>query len=200
MKQTLANSLSAAALVIVSGIVATSVQAKDSLINLDNAQTGGFGGPVFKASQIKGKETFEIGGIGGATFTTGKHQVMLGGGGFGLTNELKQPNDESLEVGYGGFIMGYTFNPKSVVHVETHLLMGAGGASLIDASNDVVNDESGWFYITELTTKVEVNVTEFMEIGLGASYRVTTDPDMAALSSGDLSGFGMVLSFQFGAW
>ncbi|MFQ3230384.1 hypothetical protein [Reinekea sp.] len=186
------------ALCIVSAASSTAF-AKETLIDLENARIGGFGGPLFKVSQIKNTETFEIGGMGGATFTTGKHSLMLGGGGYGLVNEIRWGTNNHLEVGYGGLMFGYTYDPEALVHIDTYLLLGAGGASVIDARDANNPVELGSFLISELTTQVEVNITEFMEIGLGASYRLTTDPDITGLTAGDLSKPSVHISFQFGS-
>ena len=197
MYKHLGSSLTAAIIVVVSGIAGTHAIAKDTLIDMDNARVGGFGGPIFKTSQIKGEQTFEIGGGGGATFTTGKHSVMLGGAGYGLVNELDWGVDEKLEMGYGGFLIGYTYNPEALVHVDTQLLLGAGGVHTID--NDNETSDTGTFLITEISSQVEINVTEFMEIGFGASYRLATDPSINGLNSRDLSKPGIFISFQFGS-
>lgn len=196
--KTISKTLIACA-VLLSVTASTAVFAKETLIDLDNARVGGFGGPVFKTSEINGDQTFEMGGIGGATFTTGKHSIMLGGGGFGLVNELDWTNGNKLEMGYGGFILGYTYNPEALVHVDTQLLLGAGGVAVIDPASSSVSTDTGSFLISELTAQVEVNVTEFMEIGIGASYRVASDPSISGLSAADLSNPGFVISFQFGS-
>lgn len=197
MNKRLSNSLVAATLVVGSGILGTHAFAKDALIDLDNARVGGFGGPVFRTSQIKGDQTFEIGGMGGATFTTGKHSVMIGGGGYGLVNELDWGTNEKLEMGYGGFIFGYTYDPEALIHVDTHVLLGAGGVQSIDTDNS--ETDNGTFLISEIASQVEINLTEFMEVGLGASYRLTTDPSMAGINSNDLSKPSVYISFQFGS-
>jgi len=197
MNKHLGNSLSAAAIVISTGILGTYAFAKDTLIDMDNARVGGFGGPIFKTSQIKGEQTFEIGGGGGATFTTGKHSVMLGGAGYGLVNELDWGVNEKLEMGYGGFLIGYTYNPEALVHVDSQLLLGAGGVHTIGSDNKT--SDTGTFLITEISSQVEINVTEFMEIGFGASYRLATDPSINGLSGGDISSPGVFISFQFGS-
>ncbi|MFC3702690.1 hypothetical protein ACFOND_13680 [Reinekea marina] len=173
--------------------------AKDTLIDVENARIGGFGGPVFKASQIKNTETFELGGMGGATFTTGKHSIMIGGGGYGLVNEISWGVNTQLEMGYGGLMVGYTYNPEALIHVDTFLMLGAGGASVIDSRNANNPEELGSFLVTELTSQIEINVTDFMEVGIGASYRLTTDPDITGLSAADLSKPGVHISFQFGS-
>lgn len=197
MSPYLSNRLTAALIVISSGVLATQTVAKESLIDMENARVGGYGGPVFKSGQIKGDQTFEIGGMGGATFTTGKHSVMLGGGGYGLVNELSWTNGDKLEMGYGGFIMGYTYNPEAIIHVDTTLLLGAGGVTTLNSNNSV--DETGSFLITELSSAVEVNMTEFLEIGIGASYRLASNPSLDGLSSNDLSKPSLFITFQFGS-
>lgn len=197
MRSFTSNSLSALALVVISGILATQVSAKESLIDLDNARVGGFGGPLFKTSQIQDEQTFEIGGMGGATFTTGRHSVMLGGGGYGLVNELGWNNGDKLELGYGGLMLGYTYNPEALVHVDTTLLLGAGGVTTLNADNDI--SDTGSFLISELSAAVEVNITEFMEIGVGGAYRLVSDPSLSGLSNNDLSKPSLFISFQFGS-
>jgi hypothetical protein len=181
------------------GLISGTAIGKETLIDLENARIGGFGGPLFKVSQIDDSETFELGGMAGATLTTGKHSLILGGGGFSLVNELSWSNNNSLEVGYGGLIMGYTYNPEALIHVDTFVLLGAGGASVIDSRDSNNPTETGSFLITELTSQVEVNVTDFLEIGIGASYRVTTNPDIDGLSASDLSKPSAHISFQFGS-
>jgi hypothetical protein len=197
MNRHIGNALAAAVIVIGTGIAATHAMAKDSLIDLDNARVGGFGGPIFKTSQIQNEQTFEIGGMGGATFTTNKHSIMIGGAGYGLVNELNWGADEKLEMGYGGFLFGYTYNPEALIHVDTTLLMGAGGVSVINSVADT--SDNGTFLIAELASQVEINVTDFLEIGFGASYRMATDPSISSLDSGDLSKPGVFISFQFGS-
>lgn len=197
MNKRYSNAISAAALVVVTGIVGTHAIAKDTLIDLDNARVGGFGGPVFKTSEISGEQTFEIGGMGGATFTTDKHSVMIGGAGYGLVNELDWQTDEKLEMGYGGVLFGYTYNPEALLHVDTTLLLGAGGVTSLDSSNS--STDTGSFLVSELASQVEINVTDFLELGFGASYRLTTEPSLNGLTADDLSGPSAFITFQFGS-
>ena len=170
--------------------------AKDALIDMDNARSGGFGGPVVKYGDINGDSAAMIGGEGAGTFTSGDHSLLIGGAGFGLVNELDWDTDQKLEMGYGGLMLGYTHKPDSVVHVESKLLLGAGGVSIVDTAGS--DDDSGSFMVTELTISGEVNVTNFLEIGLGGAYRLTSEPGIDGLSASDISGASIVVSFQFG--
>ncbi|MFT4675130.1 MAG: hypothetical protein ACI9PX_000059 [Reinekea sp.] len=183
---------------LASSALATSASAKDTLIDLDNARVGGYGGPVFKSGQIQNEQTFEIGASGGATFTTGRHSITLGGGAYSLVNELAWDTDERLEMGYGGLILGYTYNPEALAHVDTQLLLGGGGVTIVNLDDTSANSE-GTFLISELTAQVGVNITDFMAIGLGASFRQTSDPGISGLGANDLSRPGFFISFQFGS-
>ncbi len=183
-------------LLAVGALVGTSAYAKDALIDMENARSGGFGGPVVKYGDINGDSAAMIGGEGAGTFTSGDHSLLIGGAGFGLVNELDWDTDRKLEMGYGGLMLGYTHRPDAVVHVESKLLLGAGGVSIIDTAGD--DEDSGSFMVTELTVSGEVNVTDFLEIGLGGAYRLTSEPGIDGLSASDLSGPSIVISFQFG--
>ncbi|MEJ2042267.1 MAG: hypothetical protein P8X74_13000 [Reinekea sp.] len=175
-------------------LAATQASAKDTLIDLDNASVGGFGGPTFKYSRIMGQDSLEIGGMGGATFTTGKHSIMIGGGGYGLVNEV----DENIDMGYGGLVFGYTYNPEAIAHVDSRLLLGAG--SIEELHNPGSDDDvMGSFLVAELSTQLDVNVTNFMEIGFGASYRTVTKPSKVNIANKDLSSPSLFISIQFGS-
>lgn len=174
------------------------INAKETLIDMSDANVGGFGGPVFKVSAIKGEQTIEMGGMGGATFTGNNRSLILGGGGYGLVNEIDWGASNILEMGYGGFIIGYTFNPEALVHFESHLLLGGGGVVIRDPLIPGSNIDTGTFLVSELTVQVDINLTEFMELGIGASYRLTSKPGITGLDAADLSKPGLVISFQFG--
>lgn len=178
------------------GLASVSAEQKNSLIDMDNARSGGFGGPLVKYGDINGESSVMIGGEGAGTFTTGDHSLLIGGAGYGLVNEIDWPGDRKLEVGYGGLMLGYTHKPDELVHVESKLLLGAGGATILDPQGG--QDDTGSFMVTELSISGEVNVTDFLEIGLGGAYRLASEPGIDGLSGRDLSGPSLVLSFQFG--
>lgn len=172
------------------------VLAKDALIDMDNARSGGYGGPLVKYGEMGDETAILLGGEGAGTFTTGNHSLLIGGAGYGLINEPDWGTDQTLDFGYGGLLIGYTHRPDAVVHVETKLLLGAGGVSLVDS--DGSSDDSGSFLVSEVTVGAEVNLTDFLEVGIGGAYRLTTDPSLNGVEADDLSGPSLVLSFQFG--
>lgn len=177
-------------------LASLSAEPKQSLIDMENARSGGFGGPLVKYGEITGQSAVMIGGEGAGTFTSGDHSLLIGGAGYGLVNELNWDNDQQLDVGYGGLMLGYTHRPDRLVHVESKILLGAGSATSFDSNGN--QNDSGSFMVSELTITGEVNLTDFLEVGLGGAYRLASEPGISGLSAGDLSGPSIVLSFQFG--
>lgn len=174
-----------------------SAQAKTALINMEDARSGGFGGPVVKLGTVNGDNAVMIGGEGGATFTSGPHSLILGGAGYGLVNELEwDTQGRELEMGYAGLMMGYTHQPDRVVHWESKVLLGAGSVSIVDPGGS--DDEDANFLVSEFSLSGEVNVTDFLEIGIGGAYRLTSEPLIDNLDAGDISGPSVFISFQFG--
>lgn len=177
-------------------LAGASADNKQSLIDIEDYRSGGFGGPVIKYGSLSDEGALMIGGGGAGTFTSGDHSLFIGGAGYGLVNELDWGTDQQLEMGYGGLMLGYTHQPDRLVHVETSLLVGGGGVTILDDQGN--EDDNASFMVSELTVSGEVNLTDFLEVGLGGAYRLTSDPDISGLSAGDLSGPSVFLSFQFG--
>ncbi|MHA7879695.1 MAG: hypothetical protein ACX931_07880 [Saccharospirillum sp.] len=175
----------------------STVAAKDTLIDMDNARAGGFGGPVVKIGPVYDTSSVMLGGEGAATFTAGEHSLFIGGGGYGLVNAPDFGSEDKLEMGYGGLIIGYTHRPDQLIHVETKLLLGFGGVTVVNLDGDRQDDAS--FFASEISITGEANLTDFFEIGVGAAYRQTSQPNIDRLKARDLSGPSMVVTFQFGS-
>jgi hypothetical protein len=58
--------------------------------------------------------------------------------------------------------------------------------------------ETTAFFVVEPGLEVEVNITRFFKIGIGASYRLVRESDLSTVSDNDLSGFSGGLSLKFG--
>ena len=91
-------------------------------------------------------------------------------------------------------MMEYTFASTKKIHASTNLLLGGGGVSNGYyephqggyGSNFSVVDESG-FYVIQPSVSVEVNVTDWFRVGVGAGYRHITGSDMIAISDKEMS-------------
>ena len=62
---------------------------EETLLGSSEVTHGGFGGPVIKYTQIKGEPAVLVGGRGGWIIN---HTFIIGGGGYGLVNDIKANN------------------------------------------------------------------------------------------------------------
>jgi hypothetical protein len=189
-------------------------QEEETIFN-GNLESGGFGGPVLKVTQLSKTTALLVGGKGGWIIN---HSFVIGGGGYGLTTEILADNtygrDLRMEVGYGGLELEYINRSNSLFHFTAGLLIGAGGVSWTENYNDWwYNDNntshyaSDAFFIVEPAINVELNLTTWFRLNLGGSYRVVTGVDsklnydgynIKTLKNSDLSGFSGVAIFKFG--
>lgn len=171
-------------------------------------ENGGFGGPVVKFTQVKGNFGVLVGGYGGWLIN---HQFLIGGGGFGLANDIRA-NTEVIEIlgfadrpkldfGYGGLILEYYLDPMKLMHWSVSLLVGGGGVSYREG--DFM--EHSWrdntpdaFFVLEPAVSGELNVAKFFKIGIGAGYRFVTGVNMIGVKNSDLGNFSVNMAFKFG--
>ncbi len=167
----------------------------------------GFGSLDVRMTEFKDDMGLLVGAHGGIILN---NSFVIGLGGYGLTTNIAfeggEP-DEKLYLygGYGGLILGAIFAPKEVVHIYTPVLIGAGGIDVSDRNyfNGFNSDfgfslESSAFFVVEPGLEVEVNLTRFFKIGIGASYRLVRETDLENVSDSDLSGFSGGISLKFG--
>lgn len=163
-------------------------------------ESGGFGGPVVKFTQINDEFAVLVGGRGGWIMN---HTFILGGGGYGLVNEIDTKytyEGELLQLmmGYGGLEMEYVNSSNSLVHFSVYLLLGAGGLSyreFDDRHSPEITDE---FWIAEPAVNVNLNISSFFRISAGVGYRLITDVDLGDLTNSDIAGLSGILTFRFG--
>jgi hypothetical protein len=60
---------------------------EQTLVGNGEISNGGFGGPVIKYTQIKNEPAILVGGRGGWIIN---HTFVIGGGGYGLANQIEQ--------------------------------------------------------------------------------------------------------------
>jgi hypothetical protein len=164
-------------------------------------ENGGFGGPVLKVGSINGEAGILVGGRGGWIIN---HSFIIGGGGYGLANDVRAKNpgpygERFLNFGYGGIELEYVSQSNRLVHFSYMTLIGAGAISWRD--NDLhfsVNPVSDTFFIIEPAVSVTVNVTTYFRLSGGISYRYITGAQSGASTDADLSGPTGVLTFAFG--
>lgn len=182
-------------------------QEQETLLKTEKVEHGGYGALTVKFSQINEKFGVLVGGYGGWLIN---HSLMIGGGGYGLANRIPaddevqlQAPDKILDIqfGYGGFMMEYIFDSNRLFHYNVKMLVGAGGVgyALRDDFNATDTKQSACF-VMELDANVEMNVTDYMRICVGAAYRHVGGNDLVGLEDSDLAGPSGVVTFKFGSF
>ncbi len=191
-------------------IICQAFAQEETLISKGNITHGGFGGPVIKYTQIKGEPALLVGGRGGWIIN---HSFIIGGGGYGLVNNIQSnnypdiyywPDKPYLNFGYGGLELEYVIQSDRLTHFSVCTLIGAGGISYRKSiwnedtySNDW-NSPSDAFFVFEPGLNVELNVISFMRINAGFSYRFISGENFDNLKNSDLAGPSAMLTFKFG--
>lgn len=181
--------------------VAASAQRTQTLISGD-IESGGFGGPVLKATRINGTDALLVGGRGGWIIN---HTFVLGGGGYGLTTHvdsdtLGDGTVRRLDLGYGGVELEYLADSFRLIHWSASLLLGAGAVSFRDTVGNLVPENGDAFFVAEPGAYAVLNVTEFFRIAAGASYRFTTGVALERLAAEDVDGASIVVMAKFGSF
>lgn len=174
-------------------------QEEETLIGGD-IESGGFGGPVIKVTSINGETGILVGGRGGWIIN---HSFIIGGGGYGLANNVnaKTPSifgERYLNFGYGGVELEYIPASNELIHASFMTLIGAGGVGYRDADFNMRNNSSNSFFVLEPQANMTLNVTQYFRISAGFSYRYITGAETAASTNKDLSGPSGILTFHFG--
>ncbi len=165
----------------------------------------GFGGIDLNVTDVYKERSLMLGGYGGAIIN--KH-VMFGLAGYGMTTQ-NQFADETgrnlnIEGGYGGLYLGAIIAPNEVVHVSLPVVFGAGALHIIDksyfpfAADKEYVLESTAFFVVKPTLQLEVNITSFLRVGVGASYRLVKGSDLLNISDEELTSWGGTFSVRMG--
>ena len=178
---------------------------EQTLVGNGEMSNGGFGGPVIKYTQIKNEPAILVGGRGGWIIN---HTFVIGGGGYGLANQIDADyfsnfSKPYIDFGYGGLELEYIIQSDKVVHFSIYTLIGAGGVNFRDNSFDDWDDwdfNSDEFFVLEPALNVEVNITRFFRINAGASYRYISGLNYNNLKNEDFSGFSGALTLKFGSF
>jgi hypothetical protein len=172
------------------------------------AQDPGF--EYYESKKINTLFGYDRSGGGYGSFTTGysvidgRHAVLFGGricwmpgssiavgmGAMGFINEFHyEPaldRDVFLAGGYGGLYLEPVLMPRLPVHVSFPVLFGAGGISYVSKNsqyNRNLIEESTTFLLIEPAAEIELNLTRFFRLALGASYRIPTPFDFGSSDS-----------------
>jgi len=158
----------------------------------DHVESGGFGAPVVKFTEVLGDFAVLAGGRGAWIID---HTIMIGGGGYGLVNDVydfRLVPAPRIQFGYGGLELAVVAASNSVVHFSVMSLVGGGGIQMgAPGPTDAV-------FVVEPQLNVVVNVTPYMRFAAGGGYRWVTDVDWYPLTDGDMSAWQVSLALKFG--
>lgn len=154
-------------------------------------ESGGFGGPVLRFTDIGGQFAVLFGGRGGWIIN---RTFILGGGGYGLVNDVRI--DATLpgrvDFGYGGLELTYVHASNRLYHASITALIGGGTIKQLSASDGVFVFEpyaNGW-----------LNVTRYFRISAGLGYRFVSGVDFPGLSNSDFASPIAELGLNFGSF
>jgi hypothetical protein len=148
--------------------------------------------------------------FGGRFGWLASHSIGVGFGATGFINEFHyEPTlatDVSLAGGYGGVYIEPILFPRFPVHLSFPVLIGAGGISYIsredNRNNDLIRDSEA-FLIVEPAAEIELNLTKFCRLAMGATYRFPTSFDVGLTGTPkaqaqSIKGWSYTLSIKFG--
>lgn len=170
------------------------------------SESGAYGGPVLKVTQINDVFGLIVGGRAGWIY---KHKYAIGGGFYGLLRDIEVEVPDSpereFEFAYSGLELEYIVAPSRDVHLSTQTLIGFGG--LTDRYQRVyyfVDDYSRYggpddsFFIVQPGLNIVWNMKTYLQIHLGGSYRYIRGIGIEGLHNSDLNGYSVVVTFRFG--
>ncbi|HOW26105.1 MAG TPA: hypothetical protein PK711_10600 [Bacteroidales bacterium] len=146
----------------------------------------GFGGPMVEFSSVEGDFAVFVGGGGAIIFN---QTFYFGGYGEGLTtshyrydlSDITDIQEPKISLGHGGFWLGYVNKSFKAIHPAASLKIGWGKISLYDDNWNDYNPENyvaqdGIFTLIP-QLEVEVNLTSWFKLNVGAGYRWMTGMD-----------------------
>jgi hypothetical protein len=179
-------------LIVMVLIIPISAFAEEDTLVGNGFDNGGYGGFVLKFKSIGGNMGVIIGGRGGWIIN---HTVVIGGGYYGLANDIKI-DGRDLQMEYGGFEIEYIWRSDQVVHFTIHT--GIGGGQVETVSGGFSQDK--FFYI-EPTFSGEVNILKWFRINAGIGYLwVDNIEGIPGLSSSDVRGITGTIVFKLGVF
>jgi hypothetical protein len=174
----------------------------------NNNAVGGYGAISIQYTQIDNRDAYLFGAKGGILMG---HLVALGVSGKGFFNDSHFDSGTGqyicLAGGYGGFFFEPILMPRFPVHVSFPVLIGAGGVGVVNAHENnwdkkYKSQASDAFMVIEPGVEVELNITRFFRFCIGASYRYTTDIQIAdpayVVPSDIMRGISGGVTFKFG--
>lgn len=101
---------------------------------------------------------------------------------------------DTLRMGYGGFLVGYTSPMLPLLDISADALLGAG---TVVTSRTPTRDHKAIF-VFEPSVSLDLTLAAPARLGVGASYRFVGGASVPALADSDLRGFGGIVRARLG--
>lgn len=157
-------------------------------------RVGGFGAPTLKFTTFDDKMGLLMGGYAGVMLNS---QLMLGAGAYALVNNIEAPRADPADptlywnMWYTGFVPEYTIKSHKLFHAAVGALIGGGGVMKNERYDDFEDydpqDYSG-FFVAEPHVNVEMNITSYLRVAIGGSYRFVKGSSTTGITDNKLSG------------
>jgi hypothetical protein len=155
---------------------------------------------VAKAGTLADATRVHLGGWAGLVF--GDH-LILGGGGFALTDDVELPGSDGgsgfgLGMGYGGVMLKVRHPVPWNLTGELGVLVGAGNARVRDILGGGELGSSN-FFLLEPEIAVFRRLHSLFHVGVSIGYRKAWGiEDLPRVSEGDMNSFTGAISLQLG--
>lgn len=157
---------------------------------------GAFGGPITEYGLGNDLNT-SVGGGGALVINS----FFIGGYGLASVdfNQLYENGDvDVLDIGHGGFWLGGTYQPHSLVHMYGSARLGWGAIN-IDLNDNVPYRELDKIFVATPEIGVELNVTRWFRLAGTVGYRyVTGVNENRGFTGDDFSGAIAGVTLRFG--
>lgn len=157
-------------------------------------RVGGFGAPTIKFTTFDDQLGVLMGGYAGVMLNS---RMMLGAGAYALVNNIKAPSINAADptlywnMWYTGFVPEYTINSNKLFHVAVGALIGGGGVmknERFKAGDESENFDNSGFFVGEPHANFEMNITSYLRLAIGGSYRFVSGSNTAGITDSKLSG------------
>jgi len=187
-------------------------QGKKVVFEHGGIEHGGYIAFVNQTSKINGKWADLVGGKGAWIIN---HSYAVGAGGYGLTyprdrekitGKQYDGDDTHLGLGFGGLFFENYLWPDSIFTLSTGIMIGAGGVGFYNSADSEDEDYKSTnsntaepFFIAIPEINLYLNVTEYVRIGAGLSYRIVNGINQDGFSDKDFNGlsFSLVIAAGF---
>lgn len=168
-------------------------------------RVGGFGAPTVKYTRFNDEDALLLGGYAGVMLNS---KLMLGAGAYALVNNIEAPTPATAaqrywNMWYTGFVPEYTIKSNKLFHGAIGVLIGGGGVFTSERFNHSFDndretyDDSG-FFVLEPHANLEMNITRFLRIGIGGSYRHISGSNSPGITDGKMSAFAGSFTLKAG--